>query len=72
MRPIYFGLKSMEMSVFNTWGQLVYSEKGLGLIGWEGSVKGEDAENGNYVLAIKAETFYGKEISINGAITLIR
>jgi gliding motility-associated-like protein len=72
IRPIYFGLKSMQMSVFNTWGQLVYYEEGLGLKGWEGSIKGEDAENGNYVLAIKAKTFYGEEISLNGAITLIR
>jgi gliding motility-associated-like protein len=72
IRPTYFGLISMEISLFNTWGQMVYYEKGLGLNGWDGRINGKDAENGNYVLAIKAKTFYGEEISLNGSITLIR
>jgi gliding motility-associated-like protein len=72
MRPTFFGLKSMEMSVFNTWGQLVYYEEGLGLKGWDGSINEKEAENGNYVLAVKGVTFYGEEITLNAAITMIR
>ncbi|WP_460191316.1 PKD domain-containing protein, partial [Urechidicola sp. KH5] len=72
MRPSFFGLQEMEMSVFDTWGEKIYYENSLSLEGWDGSIKGEDAENGNYVIAVKAVTFYGKEITLNAPITLLR
>jgi len=72
VRPVFFGLESIEMNVFNTWGELVYHEEGLGLRGWDGSLNGKPAENGNYVMSITGITFYGKEIKLIGPITLIR
>lgn len=73
IRPSFLGFSSMEMSIFDTWGTLVYTEKGTNsLNGWDGQIKGKPAENGNYIMIVKGITFYGKEISQNTSITLIR
>ncbi|WP_445749915.1 PKD domain-containing protein, partial [Polaribacter sp.] len=73
IRPSFLGFSSIEMSIFDIWGTLVYTEKGTTTLnGWDGNVKGKPAENGNYVMIVKGTTFYGKEISANTSITLIK
>jgi len=72
IRPSYTGMDDVEMSIYDTWGSLIYFEKGTELKGWDGRINGTLAENGNYVIKVKAKVFYGKEITSNSAVTLIK
>ncbi|WP_294824436.1 PKD-like domain-containing protein [uncultured Flavobacterium sp.] len=70
--PVHKGLKSIELNVYDTWGGMIYSEKGETLTGWNGTVKNIPAENGNFYFRIKAETFYGHIIELDGPFVLIK
>jgi gliding motility-associated-like protein len=41
------------MDIFDRWGTLVYSTKDA-MKGWDGTIKGLNAENGVYVYKVKA------------------
>ena len=71
-KPAFLGMKSIQLDVYDTWGELVYSETGETLQGWDGKVKGKESENGNYYYKVKATTFYGTIISKDGPFTLIK
>ncbi|MDI5897220.1 PKD-like domain-containing protein [Flavobacterium yafengii] len=71
-KPVFVGLKSLQLDVYDTWGELVYSETGETLQGWDGKVKGKESENGNYYYKVKATTFYGTVVSKDGPFTLIK
>lgn len=70
--PVHTGLNSLEISIYNTWGSLIYSESGNALAGWDGKVKDEVAENGNYYYTFTAKTFYGDDIKKQGAFVSIK
>ncbi|PQB08847.1 hypothetical protein BST83_00295 [Polaribacter filamentus] len=72
IRPVYIGMIDVEMSIYSTWEGLIYFEKGLELNGWNGTIKNSLAENGNYIIKVKATTFYGLVLSFNRPITLIK
>ena len=73
IRPIFSCMQNIQMYIYDIWGTLVYTEKGTSsLNGWDGNIKGKPAENGNYIMIVNGTTFYGKEISENTSITLIR
>ena len=50
----------------------MYTETGESLQGWDGKVKNEIAENGNYYYTFSGTTFYGKEIKKQGALVFIK
>ena len=60
------------MSIYDTWGTLLYFEEGTNLVGWDGFIRNIPAENGNYILYVKALTNSGKEITRSTSITLIK
>ena len=70
-RPVFIGLDNMELNVYDTWGSLIYSETGEDIQGWDGKIKGELVENGNYYYTFTAKTFFGKIVRENGPFTLI-
>lgn len=70
--PLFLGMTSIEMSIYDTWGEMIYFEKGESIRGWDGQIKGRDAENGNYFFKIVAIPFYGGEIKQDGPFTLIK
>ena len=72
IRPVFRGMSEVEMRVYNTWGNLIYSERGATLTGWNGIVNGKKAENGDYIMVVKATVFYGRVIERNGPVTLIK
>ena len=73
IRPLFSCMQNIQMFIYDIWGTLVYTEKGTSsLNGWDGNIKGKPAENGNYIMIVNGTTFYGKEISENTSITLIR
>ncbi|MDR6969426.1 gliding motility-associated-like protein [Flavobacterium arsenatis] len=70
--PVFTGMTSIEMSVYDTWGEMIYFEKGESIRGWDGTIKGSAAENGNYFFKVNATTFYGGEVKQDGTLTLIK
>lgn len=70
--PEALALTDFEFNIFDTWGSLVYSEKGDQLQGWNGEIKDNDAENGNYYFTLTAQTFYGETITRKGKFTSIK
>jgi gliding motility-associated-like protein len=61
----------MQLNIYDTWGSLIYSEKGDVLEGWNGKLNGEYVENGNYYYTFTGTTVFGSVIKENGAFTLI-
>ena len=73
IRPVYNCMTEIKMSIYDTWGSLIYVESSNGdLYGWDGTIDGEIAENGNYIMVVEAVTFNGVLIDLNGPVTLIR
>ena len=72
MRPVYACVNNIEMSIYDTFGSLIYYENNLDLIGWDGTLKGKLAENGNYLITVKGTTIYDEEINLNGVFVLLR
>lgn len=70
--PIHIGLNTLEISIYDTWGSLIYNETGDSIRGWDGKVKDEMAENGNYYYTLSAKTFYGNDIKEQGAFVYIK
>ena len=72
MRPVYACVNSIEMSIYDTFGSLIYFESNLELNGWDGSLNGKLAENGNYLIVVKGTTIYNEEINLRGVFVLLR
>ncbi|RVT71088.1 PKD domain-containing protein [Flavobacterium sufflavum] len=70
--PAFKGLKTIVFDVYDTWGGLIYSETGETIKGWDGRIKDQNAENGNYYFKVTAKTFYGATIKDQGAFVLIK
>lgn len=71
-RPVSRYMKSVRMDVYDSWGSMIYSETGDSLVGWDGRIKGVNAQNGNYYAVVTAETFYGRIIQQNQTFVLIK
>ena len=72
IRPVFNCMTEVTMSIYDTWGGLLFMETGEDLYGWDGLIDGRPAENGNYIIVIKATTFQGLEVNYNGPITLLK
>ena len=72
MRPVYACVNDIEMSIYDTFGSLIYYENNLDLFGWDGTLNGKLAENGNYLITVKGTTIYDEEINLNGVFVLLR
>jgi gliding motility-associated-like protein len=71
-RPVTKALKNVRLDVYDTWGSMIYSELGDVLRGWDGKIKGINAENGNYFCKVSGETFYGTIVNENHPFVLIK
>lgn len=71
-RPVSKRLKNIRLDIYDTWGSLIYTETGDVLVGWDGKIKGFNAENGNYYSKVTAETFYGTIVNENQTFVLIK
>ncbi len=70
--PEFIGLSNMKLDIYNTWGNVIYSEMSDDIEGWNGQINGSEAENGNYYYKFSAQTFYGDTITSEGGFTLIK
>jgi gliding motility-associated-like protein len=72
LRPVTKALKNVRLDIYDTWGSMIYSETGEILRGWDGKIKGQNAENGNYFCKVSGETFYGTIVNVNHPFVLIK
>ena len=72
IRPVYNCMVEVQMSMYDTWGSLIYTETGDNIYGWDGTIDGNPAENGNYIMVVTAKAFNGAIIDLNGPVTLIK
>ena len=50
--PVFNQLQSLEFSIFNRWGEMIFYTKSLESQGWDGNFKGKEAPNGTYVYKV--------------------
>ncbi|MCH7410747.1 gliding motility-associated C-terminal domain-containing protein [Belliella sp. DSM 111904] len=72
LKPVLKGIKHFQMDVFNHWGEHIYSENGLEVVGWDGTYKGKLLPAGNYVYKISYSRLDDNVVNQTGAFTLIR
>jgi gliding motility-associated-like protein len=56
LRPVTKALKNVRLDIYDTWVRW-YIQKQEILRGWDGKIKGQNAENGNYFCKVSGETF---------------
>ena len=71
-RPVSKRLEAIRLEIYDSWGSMIFSETGDVLVGWDGTIKGAGAENGNYYCKVMARTFYGRTISETRTFVLIK
>ncbi|RXR21632.1 PKD-like domain-containing protein [Flavobacterium stagni] len=71
-RPVTKRLKNVEMVIYDSWGSLIYAEKGDSLVGWDALIKNSPAENGNYYCKVTATTFTNEIIEATQTFVLIK
>jgi gliding motility-associated-like protein len=70
-RPKFTGYISMEVYIFNRWGQLLYQWNTLDG-GWDGTYMGEKVQEDTYVYLIKAVSYLHKPYQLIGSVTVIK
>ena len=71
LRPIAAGMLRLEQfSIYNRWGQLVFSSNGNK--GWDGRISGQLQATNTFVWIIRAIDYVGKPFVSKGTVTLIR
>jgi gliding motility-associated-like protein len=72
LKPYYVAIKSLSyFTVFNRWGQKVFSTNDLSK-GWDGFSKNNEIIEGSYVWVLKAVDAVGKIYSLKGSFVLIK
>ena len=70
--PKFKGLVSLELSIFNLWGELIYRNSDLAQEGWDGTLNGTLQEAGFYFYSLVGKATDGEKVESNGKFRLIR
>ena len=70
--PKFKGLISIEILIFNTWGDLIFQTDDLNTEGWDGQFSGKLADSGFYVYRFNGLSTDGEKVSQAGKFRLIR
>lgn len=70
--PKFKGLVSLELSIFNVWGELIYRNSDLAQEGWDGTLNGTLQEAGFYFFSLVGKATDGEKVESNGKFRLIR
>ncbi|MCX8080861.1 MAG: gliding motility-associated C-terminal domain-containing protein, partial [Bacteroidia bacterium] len=65
------GIREMNLQIFDRWGSMVFSSQDP-KEGWDGTIRGKNAEPGIYAYFLKVVLFNGKKIIKKGEISLVR
>lgn len=71
-RPRMLGLTKARLIIYNTWGEVIFSTDDVETKGWDGTVKGKRAENGNYVFKLIGVSFNGLKVEREGIFALMK
>ncbi len=72
-RPVSIGLKSLDrFTVYNRWGQLLYSNTNLKQDGWDGTFKGSKQEQATYVWYAEGIDYLNTKLKRKGYVVLVR
>jgi hypothetical protein len=73
------GFETIEIYVFNRWGQMVYKSFMTNVTfddkeGWNGKDfnNGKDCQQDAYIYQVNATSFNGKKYTYSGSVTLLR
>lgn len=66
------GLVSIELFVFNSWGNLIFSTKEINTEGWDGTYQGKTQDAGVYFYRFKGVATDGELVDESGKFRLIR
>ena len=70
--PLYIGIVSLDyFRVYNRYGQVIFTTSDL-YMGWDGTFKGVQVNQGNYAWMLKGKDRSGKAQMLKGNIVLIR
>lgn len=71
-KPIHFeGATAYKLSVFNRWGELMFTSNNPNL-GWDGTFMGKEAQDGVYIYNLEFIYADGNRYSAKGTVALIR
>lgn len=70
--PKFKGIAAMELSIFNSWGELIFRTTSLDTPGWDGKVVGQLQEVGVYFYSFVGKATDGEKVESNGKFRLIR
>lgn len=65
------GIKNIDLKIYDRWGELIFESNELN-VGWDGTYKGKDMDQGVYVYMAVVELLNGELIKKNGNVTLVR
>ncbi len=71
-RPHTLGLEKIQWLVFNTWGEVIFETDDIESSGWDGTVNGKPAVNGNYIYKLTGVCFNGSKVERDGVFALIK
>ncbi|MEX0882948.1 MAG: PKD domain-containing protein, partial [Cyclobacteriaceae bacterium] len=71
-RPKVKGIASMDLKIFNGWGEMLFRTTDLNSDGWDGTLNGQPIPPGTYVYRADFETNHNEEVIRSGKFLLIR
>ncbi|WP_317899929.1 T9SS type B sorting domain-containing protein [Aurantibacillus circumpalustris] len=69
--PVTRGVKQIDFSIFNQWGQLVFKTNSISE-GWDGMFKGNPCQEDIYIWKVELSTKLGASKKFNGHVLLMR
>ncbi len=69
--PVARGVKFYEMTIFDRWGELLFTTTELSR-GWDATFKGEACKEDVYVWVITVTTIHGQQKQLSGSVSLMR
>lgn len=70
--PKYKGLVSVELLIFNLWGELLFRSDEMDSEGWDGKLDGKLLDAGTYVFRFNGVSVDGESVKESGKFRLIR
>src|SRR5690606_24192652 len=70
-RPIAVGMREINFSIYNRWGQPVFQTTKNGH-GWDGRINGRMQDSGVFVWMASGINYLGERFFMKGTVTLIR
>jgi len=70
--PKFKGIVSMQLSVFNLWGEFIFQTDDINSEGWDGTLKGELLDAGIFVYKLEGVAKDGEKVTKAGKFRLIR